>query len=397
VSLEPVPLAERGALLTPIVSPPPESATDLALRLSRLSLPASQIPEPLPEAAKRPVVTLGAGSIVRDAHAPAYGILGLERLGIFDLRPSAREAALSLGYAWAAGSLSLAVARGVEHGAVFDLALPPDAILPTLSSLPNGAAVLIQKPIGKSLADAQAIARLCREKSLRVGVNFQLPFSPQVVAAVGALRLGVVGALRSAAVELELLTNWSLWEFLLKEPRIEVLLHSIHYLSVFGYLLGEPESVVSRQWGDPGHAVFCERDVCSDTELVYQVGGAPLLCAIQSNHLSTKPQSEWKSQLVLQGEHGSIVAGISDNLDYPNGVDDSLWVHHRDFGSTEVRLVGNRFPMAFAATMAHLQHSLAGGKEPPNDLELGLLSMRLAERCYDSNARSGVPLPFADP
>jgi hypothetical protein len=53
--------------------------------------------------------------------------------------------------------------------------------------------------------------------------------------------------------------------------------------------------------------------------------------------------------------------------------------------------------MAFVATMAHFQHALARRKAPPNDLGLGLLSMGLAERCYDSNAHDGAALPFAAP
>lgn len=392
VSTSAFPLPERRALLTPVESVSgPASRAELTELVARLSLPASQLPAPLSEAERRPVVTFGAGSIVRDAHAPAARWLGVPLLGVFDPDRAAAEAAVSqLGYGWAAASPEEAVARGAEAGAVFDLALPPDAVLPTLEELPEGAAVLIQKPLGKSLTAALAIAKVCQQKRLRVGVNFQLPFSPQVVAAVSALVAGAVGPLRSARVELDLRTEWSLWEFLLHEPRIEVLLHSIHYLSLFGYYLGEPRSLSSTQTGDPNHPTFRHRDICSHTDLEYQLEDSrPLTASIHCNHLSEKPRSEWRSQLVLVGEAGEIVAGISDNLDYPNGVDDSLVIRHPTFGAARVELVGNRFPMAFVATLTHLLRAHAAGTTPANDLSLALSTMRACEACYASGARGG--------
>ena len=41
--------------------------------------------------------------------------------------------------------------------AVFDLAVPGDQILPILKRLPHGSPVLIQKPMGRDLADARQI------------------------------------------------------------------------------------------------------------------------------------------------------------------------------------------------------------------------------------------------
>jgi hypothetical protein len=45
--------------------------------------------------------------------------------------------------------------------------------------------------------------------------------------------------------------------------------------------------------------------------------------------------------------------------------------------------------------MAHLARAFANGSVPPNDLSLGLLSMRLAESCYRSNARGGEAVELA--
>jgi predicted dehydrogenase len=181
----------------------------------------------------------------------------------------------------------------------------------------------------------------------------------------------------------------------LREPRIEVLLHSIHYLSLFAYFFGEPDWIQSIQHGDPNHPVLCDRDICSTTALGYARASAPeLICDITCNHLSTKPRSEWRSELTLDGTNGRIVAKIADNLDYPNGVNDALHVEHDDFGQHAIALIGNRFPMAFVATMGELQLAAATNSSPANDLSLGLRTMRMVESCYDSNAMGGARRPM---
>jgi predicted dehydrogenase len=175
-----------------------------------------------------------------------------------------------------------------------------------------------------------------------------------------------------------------------------VLLHSIHYLSLFGYYLGTPRALRSTQTGDPDHVQFRDRDICSKTDLAYRrPDGSDLVASIRCNHLSEKPRSEWRSEHTLVGTQGEIVAAIADNLDYPNGVDDSLVIRHREFGDARVQLVGNRFPMAFVATLTHLERACHLGTTPANDLSLGLLSMRLAESCYASNAEGGGAVRFS--
>ena len=74
-----------------------------------------------------------------------------------------------------------------------DLALPPGAHLDVLPKLPDGAAVLLQKPMGRDLAEATAILDLCRSKTLKAAVNFQLRFSPMMLA-VGRCAASAAGS-----------------------------------------------------------------------------------------------------------------------------------------------------------------------------------------------------------
>ena len=72
-----------------------------------------------------PIVTIGAGSIVADAHFPAYRKAGLPIAGVYDLDATrAKSVAGKFGVAKVFGSLDEAVST---EGAIFDLATPPGA------------------------------------------------------------------------------------------------------------------------------------------------------------------------------------------------------------------------------------------------------------------------------
>src|SRR2546426_12323688 len=74
----------------------------------------------------QPIVIIGAGSIVRTAHLPAYQRLGLPVAGIFDIRPdAAKDAARTFNVPAVFSSLDEAAAR---TDAVFDVAVPGDQI-----------------------------------------------------------------------------------------------------------------------------------------------------------------------------------------------------------------------------------------------------------------------------
>src|SRR5688572_27406865 len=96
---------------------------------------------------KRPIIVIGAGSIVNDAHLPAYKIASFDVAGIFDINSErakmiAQKFAIPVVYE----SLEHLVKRAPAN-AVFDMALPASEIITSLIELPEGAPVLIQKPM----------------------------------------------------------------------------------------------------------------------------------------------------------------------------------------------------------------------------------------------------------
>lgn len=340
---------------------------------------------PRPSSA-RPIVVIGAGSIVRDAHLPVYRRLGLPVAGIFDIRPEqAALVAEKFGIAKTFGSLAEAAA---EPGAVFDLAVPPAAIHEILPQLPCEAGVLIQKPLGEDLADAGRITAICRERRLTAAVNFQLRFSPDMLALRDAIERGWLGTITDVEVRVVVNTPWHYWAFLEGLPRLEVLLHSIHYIDLIRSLLGDPRGL--HCLGLPGAST----PTFADTRTTAIFDYPAVRCSLLANHAHRFGPRFQQSQIKVEGTGGAAIATMGVNLNYPVGEPDQLLIV-RDGGEWEsVPLRGSWFVEAFEGPMCNLQRVLAG-----EDIALvspvadALRTMAVVEACYTSGAGPLTPIP----
>jgi predicted dehydrogenase len=192
----------------------------------------------------RPIVIIGAGDIVRDAHLPAYRKAGLPVAGVFDLRREVAEArAKEFNLPRVFDSVAEAIA---VPNAIFDLGIPPKSQEAALEKLPDGAAVLSQKPMGNSLEMAKRIVAICERKKLRAAVNFQFRFCPSMLAIQDLVKRGELGELVEIEVRLNIATPWEAFPFLLSETRVEIQIHTVHYLDTIRLLLGEPSRVFAR-------------------------------------------------------------------------------------------------------------------------------------------------------
>jgi len=341
---------------------------------------------PLPSA-PRPIVVIGAGSIVRDAHLPVYERLGFPVAGIFDVNTRAsRERAAAFGIPHVFDSLAAALAT---PDAVFDVAVPPAAITGILEHLPFGAAVLIQKPMGRDLADARAIRRICRDRRLVAAINFQLRFAPNMLALRAALAGGLLGDVTDVEVRLNLHTPWGYWAFLKGVPRLEVLVHSVHYIDLIRRLLGEPAGVYCRGVRHPQLAAY--PDVRTSIILDY---GDLIRCSLTLNHTHTFGPREAMSQLKVEGTRGAAIAKMGVNLNYPLGEPDTLEFALGVTGWTAVPLRGSWFLEAFEGPMSNVQRVVAGEDAGAlvSSIEDAFHTMAVVEACYVSSARGATPI-----
>ena len=145
-------------------------------------------------------------------------------------RPAPRREKLA--DAWGVTAFGSVEEAAAVKDAIFDLATPPARHADVLQALPDGAVALIQKPMGSDLAEATDILEICRAKKLKAAVNFQLRFAPMMLALKDAIAKGWLGEVVDFDAWLALATPWQLWAFLLKAPRVEIAMHSIHYLDL---------------------------------------------------------------------------------------------------------------------------------------------------------------------
>jgi len=341
---------------------------------------------PLPNA-PMPIVVIGAGSIVRDAHLPVYQRLGFPVAGIFDVNAAAsREQAAAFGISRVFESLDTALA---VPDVVFDVAVPPVAIVAILDRMPIGAAVLIQKPMGRDLADARRVRQICRARQLVAAINFQLRFAPNMLALRDALARGLLGDVTDVEVRLNLHTPWDYWAFLKDVPRLEVLMHSIHYIDVIRALIGEPSGVYCRGARHPDFAEY--PDVRTSIILDY---GDLIRCSLTLNHTHRFGARYAQSQIKIEGTRGAAIAKMGVNLNYPHGEPDALEITGTGGEWTSIALRGSWFLEAFEGPMANLQRVVSGEDTAlVSGVEDAFKSMAVVEACYASSARGAMPIP----
>jgi len=344
---------------------------------------------PVPSA-PRPIVVIGAGSIVRDAHLPIYRRLNFPVAGIFDVNPdAARERADAFAIPRVFASLDEAAQTS---GAVFDVAIPPDRIASVLEHLPKGAPVLIQKPMGRYLADARRILAIARERDLVAAMNFQLRFAPNMLALRDALSRKLLGEVLDIEVRINLHTPWEYWAFLKGVPRLEILMHSIHYLDLIRSLFGEPRGVYCRGVRHPNLPDY--PDVRTSIILDY---GDTIRASLTMNHAHRFGPRFAVSELKVEGTEGAAIAKMGVNLNYPKGEPDTLEVACDDSGWQSIPLRGSWFLEAFEGPMANLQRFVAGEDAALiSPIDDACRTMALVKACYESSARGGVPIERID-
>ena len=333
----------------------------------------------------RPIVIIGAGGIVNDAHLPAYRMAGFPVAGLFDI-DSGRAGALAA--KWAVRAFGTLAEAAATTGAIFDLATPPAAHSGVLEKLPDGSAVLIQKPMGSNLDEATAILRLVRKKAMTAAVNFQLRFSPMMLAVDDALRRDLLGSPVDLEVHLNLVTPWHLFPFLKGLPRVEIAVHSIHYLDLIRSFLGNPIGVFARTLGHPSTELAQTR-----TSAILDYGD-DLRVTLSINHNHDFGRRFQDAAIRIEGAKGAAMVKLGLLLNYPEGEPDELWITARPGDWRQVTLSGGWFPHAFIGTMSNLQRYAAGEDETlVTSVEDAWQTMALVEACFRATLSPGTQVP----
>ncbi len=346
------------------------------------------------EPVNHPIVIIGAGGIVRDAHLPAYSQAGFRVAGIYDLEvQKAKTLADQYGIPRVFASLEDAAASATPD-TIFDVAVPATFTADVLRGLPDGHGVLIQKPMGDNIEQARTIRDMCRAKKLTAAVNFQLRFAPAVTHARRMIDQGSIGELNDVEVRITAYTPWQMWPFLEKMPRVEILYHSIHYIDLIRSFLGDPRAVYAKS---TRHSVAPKLTSCCSSIIMDY--GDMVRANIQTNHGHQYGPKHQESYAKWEGTRGAIKTRLGVLLDYPRGLPDLFEYVELEEGVPPewkcLELQGSWFPEAFRHSMASLMSYLDGDSPTlPTSVEDAFRTMAVVEAAYESMVSGGITVNY---
>jgi len=337
-----------------------------------------------------PIVIIGAGGIVQDAHLPAYRISNFPVSGIYDI-DVVRANRVQEQFPFIErvfSSMDDVIGYALNTNVVFDIAVPINNIWSILEQLPIGSAVLMQKPMGENMQEAERIIDICKRRQLTSAVNFQLRYAPYVLASRDIIEQGLLGDIFDVEINVCVYTPWQLWDFLLTKPRVEVLYHSIHYLDLIRSFLGTPKRVMASTIKHPRamQLAATRSSIILDFDQNVQA-------RIMTNHGHIYGPEHQESYMKIEGTKGAIKIKIGLSLDYPIGRPPKMeYIILEDGkGWREVPLIGGWFPHAFIGTMAGLQnHFLTKTTPLYHSTEEALKTMQLVEAVYRSSDETGI-------
>lgn len=248
----------------------------------------------------------------------------------------------------------------------------------------------MQKPMGRDLDEATRILEIVEDRHLTSAVNFQLRFAPMMLAVRDALKRRILGKLVGIEAHLNLLTPWDQFPFLCGLPRVEIAVHSIHYLDLIRYLVGEPVSVMARTLKHPLSGL-------AQTKTSAILDYDELRCTLSINHDHVYGRRFQDGAFRFEGTEGAAVVKLGLLIDYPRGEPDELWIAQRDRGDWQnIPLEGSWFPHAFVGVMSNLQRFASGEDDQLiTSAEDAWRTMALVEACFRSSAGPGTPVPVS--
>jgi len=348
---------------------------------------------PIPER-MHPIVIIGAGGIVRDAHLPAYRKAGFQVAGIFD---PVQERAVSLGSQFGIPLVAASLDEAVEaapRDAIFDIATPATEFAEVLAHLPDGCGVLMQKPMGENRMQARRILDLCRAKELKAAVNFQLRYAPAVRTARQMVTNGAIGLLHDMEVRVTVYMPWHLWTFLEGIPRVEILYHSVHYLDLMRSFLGDPVGVYAKTLKHPKMPKLAS----TRSNIILDYGDA-IRANVETNHGHEFGLRHQEAYVKWEGTHGAIKARLGLLMNYPSGLEDEFeFCILEDEGNPEwkqLTIQGSWFPDAFIGSMTELMRFVEGSINVlPHSVDDAFRTMALVDAAYESSDRGGTTIAY---
>ncbi len=334
-----------------------------------------------------PITIIGAGGIVEAAHLPAYRLAGITVSGIFDKDiTKAEKLADRFEIPKVYNSLAQAVVEN-NTNCIYDIAVPGNKVSEVIKQLPHQSFVLIQKPMGENLEQAEEILKLCRQKGLVAGINFQLRYAPYILMAKQMIAAGIIGEVCDFEVYANVYTPWHLWDFLKNANRVEILYHSIHYIDLIRNMLGEPNDIYAKTTRHPrmSHLQAVRSNIIMDYGEFSRV-------SIATNHVHDFGLKHQDAFIKIEGTLGAIKIKLGVLMNYPQGKEDIfeyilLEDEHPEWRTLPIN--GSWFPHGFIGSMHEIikaQQRITS--KPDNSVEDCIHTMEWVEKAYARSNRN---------
>ncbi len=318
---------------------------------------------------------MGCGSIVRQAHLPAYRKFGYRVVACCDIfEENARSLAAEFEIPFATANLNAFLA--LPEVEIVDLAVHAAHRRPLVERIAAaGKHILSQKPFATTLDDAQRMVEACQTAGVKLMVNQQARWSPAHQALKVLLNRGVLGHVYSFTHFHRSFQDYAgSWYAAMKD--FNIIDHGIHYIDLTRHFTGRtPLRVKATTPMMPGqqavspmiYTILCEYEPA-----------AHLMCTLHFNNVvSTRPLHchEW----YLDGTEGSAVL-----RDVWQGGDISVSFRDTPEQVQVFTVEGRWTPDGFGGSMAEMMRAIDEEREPLTSGSDNLQTMRIALAAVES-------------
>jgi predicted dehydrogenase len=318
------------------------------------------------------IALIGCGTIVRQAHLPAYRTFGYRVVAACDVNAeAARMTAEQFNIPYWTTDVDEVLARPDVD--VIDLAVHAAQRPPLVAKIAAaGKHILSQKPFAMTLAEAQQMCAVCHEAGVTLMVNQQARWAP----AHRALKLiadrGLLGHV-SSVLHIHRAFQDMPGSWFVQLPDFNILDHGIHYIDLSRYFTGQtPVRIKATTATMPGQVAVSPMMY---TILCEYAPEAELMTTLHFNNI-VQSQAAHEYTWWLDGTLGSASVTHSELTIALKDQSDERQV---------IPLQGSWFPDAFGGSMGELLQAIADGRQPLTSGDDNLATIRMARAAVESS------------
>ena len=184
-------------------------------------------------------------------------------------------------------------------------------------------------------------------------------------------------------------TPWELFPQVLTLDRLEINMHSVHYLDLVRSFLGNPDGVSAVTEKHP-----LARHANSRSVVLLRYRDRPLRVVVSTNHDHHFGPTYEQSFVKWEGTRGAVRVQLGLNLSYPTGGPDVAEYQldaEADRGWQPLPFRGSWFPDGFVGSMAVVQRYLEGSiPELPTSVEDVYQTMAVVDAAHTSADTEGI-------